>query len=107
VELSASIALSLEPGQFEIVTLVPVQHGFAAIGLADKFNSSGAVREVTFAEALVTVELTDGGAFLALCERAPSSVQYAGKALTFSHDRTRARLDVSVPLGPGCLTIRF
>ncbi len=104
---SGGVELALEPGEFEIVTLVPVRDGFAAIGLADKFNSSGAVSGLEFAEGGVTLELRDGGTFVAWCERAPSVLHCDGVPLAFQHDASQSRLDVRVPPGRHALSLRF
>jgi raffinose synthase len=107
VEASAEVTLTLASGEFEIVTLVPVEHGFAALGLVDKFNSRGAVSAVGMAAERVEVSLRDGGHFVASCERVPTSVSCDGAVLEFDYDPARFRLDVSVPPGRCRLVVRF
>ena len=65
---------------------MPIEQGFAVLGLADKFNGPGAVRRVERAEGQVQIELSDGGELLAWSERAPRSVEAGGLALAFRYE---------------------
>lgn len=92
--------VSLELGErgFELVTLVPVERGFAAIGLANKLNSAGALARLAWTEAgACELELRDGGEFIAYCERKPESVQRAGRPVAFVHDADARTLRVACP----------
>ncbi|MGN6553820.1 MAG: Sip1-related alpha-galactosidase, partial [Verrucomicrobiota bacterium] len=101
---------------FELVTLAPITDGFAAIGLADKFNSGGCVTAVRHVSAeKIEVDLRDGGQFVAWAERAPDAVTADGRSLAFRYDTAAKMLRVTVPEGkpvrlrikqPGDLTLR-
>ena len=65
--------LRLDDGEWEIVSYAPLEHGFAALGLADKFNSTGAITMREWrGSGEVRLHLRDGGRFLFWSERVPS-----------------------------------
>jgi raffinose synthase len=100
LEREGRYPLALPERGFELFTMVPIERGFAPIGLADKFNSAAAVRSSTWtADGAVQVELRDGGEFLAWCEAAPTSVEVNGASLPFSYERKTGALRVSVGRG--------
>ena len=82
----AKLPLTLQPLGFEVLTVAPVDQGFAAIGLADKFNSGGCVVSVKHRAEGVEVGLRDGGEFLAWMDSPPKSVKVAGAPSTFEFD---------------------
>jgi raffinose synthase len=71
--------LTLDTLGAEVVTIVPVDHGVAAVGLVDKLNGGAAVRERGWVGATYRVSLRDGGRFMALSERAPRRVLVDGR----------------------------
>jgi raffinose synthase len=77
---------TLAPRGFELFTLVPLRDGFAAIGLADKLNSGGAIQSEARSGSRYSLRLRDGGRFLAYAERPPTRVEVAGRPHDFSHD---------------------
>jgi raffinose synthase len=91
------LGLALRYRQFEIFTFVPVEHGFAPIGLADKFNSSGTLASVTAADSTLSVTLYDGGEFVALVKRPPAAVEVDGHSTPFQYDAASGELRVEVP----------
>jgi raffinose synthase len=107
LEADQLIEISLSEREFELFTFVPVEAGFAPIGLADKLNAAGAIasRERT-ADGGWALELRDGGAFVAYCERCPTDVSFSGQSLDFEHDEPGARLSVCVPEA-GVLSIHW
>jgi raffinose synthase len=85
-------------GSFEIVSFVPIERDFAAIGLIDKFNSSKAVQAVTWRDDItVEVGIRDGGNFVAYSSRGPSSVRIGAYELPFDFDANSGRLAVTLP----------
>ncbi len=93
-------SVRLAASQFEIVTFVPASAEFVAVGLADKFNSRGAVeREVLRAGERYEARLRDGGAFLAYSKHAPRSLTVDGEPLDFQYDAASRRLSARVPVG--------
>ena len=99
--------LELPERGWEIVSYAPVQDGFAPLGLADKFNSTGAiVAQEKRTDGAWIVTLRDGGDFVAWSERAPQRVESSGQSVTFRHDPATGALFVSLPAqGRQSLTI--
>jgi raffinose synthase len=97
---TGAVSVSLPGLGFELVTLAPITDGFAAIGLADKFNSGGCVTAVRHVAAeIIEVDLRDGGQFVAWDEHAPRAVTADGRPLTFQYDAAADSLRVTVPRG--------
>jgi raffinose synthase len=104
----ARLALTLGERDFEIVTFVPVDRGFAPIGLTDKLNSAGAVSEVTRHERHCDLALRDGGDFLAWAEAPPAAVEIDGRPAVFGYDAQAKSLRVTLgAMGRQALRIRW
>lgn len=100
----------LKQGEWEIVSFAPIEHGFAVFGLADKFNSTGAILACEWNGANeVAVRLRDGGKFLAWSSRAPANVaDAAGRTVPHVYDGIAGRLSVELPAGGAtALTVRW
>jgi raffinose synthase len=104
--------VSLAEGEWEIISYAPVDPvggGVAVFGLADKFNSTAAVtQKKSNADGSYTIQLRDGGTFLAWAANAPARVETAGRSVPFTYDTATGRL--SVPLsasGKTEVTLRF
>ena len=68
--------IELGTREFELVTVVPLENGFAPVGLADKFNSAAALSNFRRAsEISCDLSLKDQGEFLAYSENRPKSVR--------------------------------
>jgi len=94
------LPLALRELEFEILTLVPIREGFAAIGLADKLNSGGCVSAVRqLKPGHVEVDLRDGGEFLAWSRNSPQAVLTSDRKLDFRFDKETHALRVDVPRG--------
>ncbi|MEI6084102.1 MAG: Sip1-related alpha-galactosidase, partial [Verrucomicrobiota bacterium] len=90
------IPVRLPEGGWEIFTFARIENGFAALGLADKYNSGAAV---------VGNRLRDGGEFVAWCDRSPRGVTVNGTTVEFSF--ADGALWVRVPVGGGTLRVDF
>ena len=101
--------MALPEGGWEIVSYAPVDRGVAVLGLADKFNSTGAIAAKRWnADGTYTVSLRDGGAFLAWTERPPRAVEANGVAVAFKHAAAQGRLSATLPAtGPVTLVLRW
>ena len=101
--------VKLSEGQWEIVSFSPVDRGVAVLGLADKLNSTCAVKEKGWtAEGAFTVTLRDSGEFVAWTEKSPRSVEAGGKQIAFKHDASSGRLSLTLAgTGPQTLTLRW
>jgi raffinose synthase len=96
LDQAARVELELPERGFELASFVPVKHGFAAIGLADKLNSAAAIAAMTWSSAnQCRLELRDGGDFLAYCERKPAAVTVAGQPVVFGHEPESCTLRVA------------
>ncbi len=97
----APAVFSLAEGEWELVTYAPIEHDFAALGLADKLNSAGVITSRRWSDdgRECAIELRDGGSFIAWSARAPTSASLAGAPLAVQHDATTGRLAVAVPAG--------
>jgi raffinose synthase len=109
LEREERVALELAERGFELATFVPVERGFAPVGLTSKLNSAGAIARVTWTGAeACELELRDGGAFLAYCEQRPAAVTVAGQPAVFSHEtESRALRVASEAKGRHVLTITW
>lgn len=67
-------AVRLERGQWDIFTIVPLHEGRAVIGLADKYNSGGAVQGLRHEASRTVFRLRDGGRLAMRAARSPAAV---------------------------------
>lgn len=70
--------ISLQPLEWELVTLAPVRRGLAVFGLSELLNRVGAVIERTGDEAGELVRLRDGGTLLIWSSWRPQAVMLSG-----------------------------
>lgn len=97
VERDTALGLSLREVEFELFTFVPIEHGFAAIGLADKMNSAGAVITMDQQqEQRCELQLRDAGLFLAYAETAPRKVLVDNQPKSFEYDVAAKRLEIPI-----------
>jgi raffinose synthase len=102
------VQITLGEGEAEVFTVVAIEHGIAAIGLADKLNSGGAIARAGFRGDRYELELKDGGECVLFSERAPSAASVNGAPLVFTYVPESQRLNVSLPArGPCTLTLEF
>lgn len=88
----------LSEREFELFSLVPIERGFAALGLTGKFNGPAAIRRQTWQGASCSIELRDHGEFLAWSDRKPTSVlsRENGNPIRFSYDTATRALRIEV-----------
>jgi raffinose synthase len=97
VEADEEQTLSLGTGEFELITIVPADNHIAPIGLADKFNSRGAVSELSWpTDGRCEMTLKDSGEFLAYARKVPSSILVNGIATPFEFDEATHALRVTI-----------
>jgi raffinose synthase len=97
---TAGAPVTLGEGEWEIVTFAPLERGVAVLGLADKFNGGGAIRDRKWNRSgSLTVRLRDGGTFLAWSDQPLRSLTADGKPVTFEHDPDSRRISVEVAVG--------
>jgi len=99
--------VSLPEGGWEIVSYAPVDRGVAALGLADKLNSTGAIKGKGWSSSGdYAVELRDGGIFAAWAARRPRSVSVGGRPIEFEHDEDSGRVSAVLP-ATGAQSVRM
>ncbi|WNR42909.1 Sip1-related alpha-galactosidase [Paenibacillus roseipurpureus] len=86
------IAIHLQEGELQLYIVTPLLHGFAAIGLADKYISSAAVLSMTHSADRSTVVLEEGGPFVFASERAPKQVTVNHTPVEITYTRGAYRL---------------
>lgn len=94
-----SVPVMLSPLGFEIATLVPIRDGFAPIGIADLFNSGGAIEHFEQVGRSVHLSLHDGGRFLAYSVSRPSAVVANDQAVPHDYDPRSGCLTVDLAAG--------
>ena len=106
---SDRLPVALRELEFELFTLAPVSDGFAAIGLADKFNSGGCITAIRRTHPRrIEIDLRDGGDFLAWSKNSPQAVSMNGQELAFRFDSATNALRVDIPRGnPGTLVVEI
>ncbi|MEM6748855.1 MAG: Sip1-related alpha-galactosidase [Planctomycetota bacterium] len=102
-------ALQLGRYGYEVVTVGPIQEGFAAIGLEDLLNPGGALLAIRREAEHVEIDLMDGGAFVAYAKKRPRLVEAqrtpspqqgpaeAVQSTPFEHDVSTGMLRVYAP----------
>ncbi len=100
-------AVSLPSLGYDVFTLIPIDGGMAPIGLADMFNSAGAIMAQGFSGSEAYEMTVRGeGRFLIWTERTPSQVALDGDALDFAYDGGTFLLTFTLPnTGGGRLRI--
>lgn len=94
--LNRSIKVTLKEGEWELASVVPVEDGFAAIGLADKFNSTLGVLAVNRVSPKVCrVRVAEGQRFVAWSEKRPRRVTANGATSKFAW--SDGTLEVGLP----------
>lgn len=93
------VEFTLQPLGWELFSFVPVEGGFAPIGLADKLNSAGAVEgKAVGPDGALRFGLRDGGRLLVWAAAKPSSVEVDGAAAEFGYDAATGIASVDVPV---------
>lgn len=74
--------------EFEVFSLVPIERGFAAVGLLDKFNAPAAISALEWVGSTACqITLRDCGEFLGFSEKPPRAVTgTTGGVLSFAYD---------------------
>lgn len=105
VQRGGSVALSLPPMEWDVITIAPIHHGLAVIGLAHLLNSGGAIHDLRWEDRACQVHVRDGGQLVAWCVAPPASVQVNGCAATFRYESNTGLLTVAMA-GPAICQIK-
>jgi raffinose synthase len=98
--------IALPPLTAEVFTVVPIVENLALLGLADKFNSAGAVTAQERRGDECRFTLRDGGPLLAWCAAEPREVLQNGATLPFTYKAETHLLTVTVPTA-GIVSLRL
>ena len=96
-------AVRLEPAQWEIFTLIPLHGDTAILGLADKYNTGGAVQHLRHEAHATRFQIRDGGtiAFYANCP--PVQATHEGLAIAVEYDSESGKGTLRVPAAGGVI----
>ncbi len=96
----------LEPGSFEIITIVPVINGIAPIGLVEMFNSAGAIMALrTGPNGSIDIHVRGEGPFGVWSETKPSSVATHKGELHWVYDAHTGLVTFELERGTEIITI--
>ena len=87
--------ISLTENGFELVTLAPIENGFAAIGLMEKYNSSAAIIKTSCRAGSFAVTLSDGGRIALYSENKPADVLCGGAKAAYDYDKNSGLLTIN------------
>ena len=90
--------IELSENGFELVTVSPIENGFAAIGIADKYNSSAAVKEAICTTDGFTIILSDGGKIAVYSESKPVKVLLYGNKIAFKYNEESGLLIINADI---------
>ncbi|MDG1729921.1 MAG: Sip1-related alpha-galactosidase [Algibacter sp.] len=81
-----AIPVKLKELDFDLFTYVPIQDGFAPIGVITKYNPGGMISEFNrLSEDIISLKLLEGGNFLSWSEKKPREVFANSKPVKFSY----------------------
>jgi len=89
--------ISLERCEWEIFTLVPLQDNTAVLGLANKYNSGGAIRDLRYEQERTLFHIRDGGSLVLHADRSPTCVTVDGEPARCERRSGTDAHDVLVP----------
>ncbi len=104
VNRTGRVPVALKEGGWELARVVAISDGCALFGLADKLNGSAAITSTARVGKTLTVELRDGGRFVAYAAKAPRSAHVGSKSIAIRHDRATGLLTLNLP-GAGATTV--
>ena len=96
--------VELLPLTSDVFTITTIMDGFAPIGLADMYNSGGAIVYIGLLETMgaqrrITTRVRGGGRFLAWCETRPTQVHISGEVLPFTYTPETRLLEFTLMSG--------
>jgi hypothetical protein len=79
----------------DLLSIVPIRHGRALIGLAEKFNGLASVKTVASDAGRLAFTACDEGTAVLWCRRRPARVNVDGQASPFEFDRGLVRIPLA------------
>ncbi|WP_070042963.1 Sip1-related alpha-galactosidase [Robinsoniella peoriensis] len=94
LDLNTPVNITLDDSDYDVITISPIENGIAAIGLADKYNSSAAIISSKWENNSYATEILDGGRISFYCQSKPARVLCNNKAAVFSYDDASGLLSI-------------
>jgi hypothetical protein len=94
---NTSFEITLPRLGYELVYVLPMNNGFAAFGLINKYNAPATIMSQTWKNNSVSVRLYEGGLFEAYSSKKPTSVRVNGIKKTFSFKNELLKIQVAEP----------
>ena len=94
---NTSFEITLSRLGYELVYVLPMNNGFAAFGLINKYNAPATIMSQTWKNNSVSVRLYEGGLFEAYSSKKPTSVRVNGIKKTFSFKNELLKIQVAEP----------
>ena len=103
------IEVNIPELEFDIFTYVPIQDGFAPLGVVDKYNPVGMILSYNkLTPNIISIDLMGGGNFIAYVQNKPEEVFINAKKVKYNYDDRTKVLSVLVPLsGEANLVIKI
>tara|TARA_B110000091_G_scaffold192600_1_gene217142 strand:- start:413 stop:2500 length:2088 start_codon:yes stop_codon:yes gene_type:complete len=92
--------LKIKELEYDLFTYIPIQDGFAPVGIIEKYNPAGMI--INFQKVstnIHTIDLMDGGTFIAFAEEEPHQVLLDAKPINFDYHKKSKKILITVPLG--------
>ena len=92
--------LKVKELEYDLFTYIPIQDGFAPVGIIEKYNPAGMI--INFQKVstnIHTIDLMDGGTFIAFAEEKPHQVLLDAKPVNFDYYKKSKKILITVPLG--------
>ena len=86
--------VTLKSKEFDIVTFAKVNDGFAVIGLTDKMNSGGAVKNIICTHKGYLIDVCGSGKLTLFCDKKISGVYVNGEKTSFKNENRIISVDV-------------
>ncbi len=106
-EATEKTSISLEGVKSEIITVMPIEEGFCAIGLCDKYNTGAAVRAIVKTESENIVYLTGGGDFAFYSEKVPTEILCLNEKISFQKKENNIYEAIVKADTEACIRIEF
>lgn len=112
-KLSDKIDLSLEPFNFELITVSPVTIlaknavQFAPIGLVNMLNTGGAIKALTYYAGSVQIEVKGAGEMRVFASERPLVCKVNGANVAFGYEDLMVTIQVPWPNSTGISTIEY
>ncbi len=103
VGFEEEVTIELEEFGYEVFTIMPLEKGFAPVGLIGKYNAGATLEGVAWQEDQVTINLGECGSFIAYCDRPVSEVLVKGKSIAYSQSGS----ELKIKSAPQNFTVNF